>query len=147
MYSTEELQYLQMLQDNISRMAANSANCKTWMITIVIAMVTAILSMENVNPILYFVLLTPVIVFWYLDALYLRYERGLRNRQRHFLNIVSKEDREKALFIFSPYSSAVDISSGGIVKTTGLACNSSVFPVYFGTAIMVIVIIIQGLIV
>lgn len=30
--------YLSMLQDNITRMATNSANCKTWTITIVTAL-------------------------------------------------------------------------------------------------------------
>lgn len=34
-YDTQDLQYLQMMQENITRMAGNSANAKTWLITIV----------------------------------------------------------------------------------------------------------------
>ena len=34
-YDPEDLQFLQMMQENITRMAGNSANAKTWLITIV----------------------------------------------------------------------------------------------------------------
>lgn len=34
-YETQDLQYLQMMQENITRMAGNSANAKTWLVTIV----------------------------------------------------------------------------------------------------------------
>ena len=34
-YETQDLQYRQMMQENITRMAGNSANAKTWLITIV----------------------------------------------------------------------------------------------------------------
>ena len=34
-YETHDLQYLQMMQENITRMAGNSANAKTWLVTIV----------------------------------------------------------------------------------------------------------------
>ena len=37
MYNEDERQYLQMMQDNITRMATNSANAKTWLVTIVAA--------------------------------------------------------------------------------------------------------------
>ena len=36
-YSEDDRQYLQMMQDNITRMAANSSNCKSWLVTIVAA--------------------------------------------------------------------------------------------------------------
>lgn len=34
-YDTQDLQYLQMMQENIARMAGNSANAKTWLVTII----------------------------------------------------------------------------------------------------------------
>ena len=34
-YETQDLQYLQMMQENITRMAGNSTNAKTWLVTIV----------------------------------------------------------------------------------------------------------------
>ena len=78
--------YLQMMQDNIIRMATNSANAKTWLVTIV----AAFLAMScNINNFDYWLLLAiaPICVFWYLDAYYLNIERGLRNREQRFINI------------------------------------------------------------
>ena len=34
-YEAQDLQYLQMMQENITRMAGNSANAKTWLVIIV----------------------------------------------------------------------------------------------------------------
>lgn len=39
-YNDDDRLYLQMMQENIARMAGNSANCKTWLVTLVAAMLT-----------------------------------------------------------------------------------------------------------
>ena len=87
MLNDDERQYLQMMQDNITRMATNSVNVKTWLVTIVAGILAIGGNIENVN---YWLLLAivPIVVFWYLDAFYLNIERGLRNREQRFLNIV-----------------------------------------------------------
>ena len=41
-YDAEDLQYLQMMQENITRMAGNSANAKTWLVTIVTGLVAVL---------------------------------------------------------------------------------------------------------
>ena len=34
LYTEDARQYLQMMQEYITRMAGNSANCKTWLVTL-----------------------------------------------------------------------------------------------------------------
>ena len=71
MYNEDERQYLQMMQDNITRMATNSANAKTWLVTIVAAFLAIGCNIKDFD---YWLLLAlvPTAVFWYLDALYLK---------------------------------------------------------------------------
>ena len=45
----DERQYLEMMQGNIERMAANSANCKTWMVTIVSALMALQCTIQALN--------------------------------------------------------------------------------------------------
>lgn len=87
LYSDDDRQYLQMMQENISRMSNNCTNCKTWLITIVAAMLAIGCNIEALR---WWLLLTviPIFVFWYLDTFYFHLERGMRNRQRNFMNIV-----------------------------------------------------------
>ena len=77
---------LDLIQDIIKRMAANSFQVKTWMM----AIVTAILafkheeifsggtSCNHAGVWISLVLLFPVLMFWYLDAFFLRTERQYR---------------------------------------------------------------------
>ena len=48
-YNDDDRQYLEMMQGNIERMAANSANCKTWMVTIVAAVMALQYSISALN--------------------------------------------------------------------------------------------------
>lgn len=61
-----------MLQAVITRMAGNSFQVKTWCITLVAALLT--LSAKEARY-LVFVAYLPVLMFWWLDALFLRQER------------------------------------------------------------------------
>lgn len=45
----DEHLYLEMMQGNIERMAANSANCKTWMVTIVSALMALQCTIQALN--------------------------------------------------------------------------------------------------
>jgi len=77
---------MDMIQDIIKRMAANSFQVKTWMMSIV----TAILAFKNEDIFsggkdcnhaglwISLVLLFPVVMFWYLDAFFLQTERLYR---------------------------------------------------------------------
>ena len=63
----DDHQYLQMLQGNIERMAANSANCKAWMVTIVSALMALQCSVQALNGWILLGLL-PIVLFWFLDV-------------------------------------------------------------------------------
>jgi hypothetical protein len=71
------LAHINLLQGIITRLAGNSAACKTWCLTLV----TAILSLAGTmkNPALVEVALVPVIVFGFIDTMYLAQERAYRD--------------------------------------------------------------------
>jgi beta-lactamase regulating signal transducer with metallopeptidase domain len=75
---------LNVLQSIVSRMAANSSNCKLWCITLLSAIIVLFLS-DNINlGVNKIVVLIPIIPFMFLDAFYL----GL---ERHFVEQYNKE--------------------------------------------------------
>ena len=131
---------LQMMQSNIERMANNSANCKTWMVTVVAGLLALNCSMTALNGWILIAVL-PVCMFWYLDGLYLSLERGMRNRERDFLNNISNEAAyHKALYDFTPLLQEKDDKGTGLVKTKGQWWTKSVLPFYV-TMLSVIMIV------
>lgn len=148
--SDDDRLYLQMMQDNITRMATNSANAKTWLVTIV----AAFLAMScNIADFDYWLLLAiaPIFVFWYLDAYYLNIERGLRNREQRYLNIckgINLDDEDDstirtkvdAIFVFKTLTKKQDDKKLGYVKTGCMLFNSSVWPVYIIMLSIVIIV-------
>lgn len=87
-YDAQDLQYLQMMQENITRMAENSANAKTWLVTIVTGFFAIGCSIKDLDWWLLLAII-PIIVFWYIDAYYLRLERALRNREQKYINLMN----------------------------------------------------------
>lgn len=86
-------QHLNMHQDIINRMAANSSNCKTWVITLLAALTALQASMEKIMLYGWFVIVI-VAMFWYLDAFYLMLERIHRAKEKKFVEILSDDDWE-----------------------------------------------------
>ncbi len=131
-YNEDDRQYLQMMQSNIERMAANSANCKTWMV----AFVTAFLALgSSVAVAKYWLALgiIPVLLFWFLDTFYLHLERGLRNRERDFLNkcaVDNEQDYKDALFNFKPLMVKEDDKDKGLVANYDRWFSKSTAPFY-----------------
>lgn len=143
-YNDDDRQYLQMMHENIARMAGNSANCKTWLVTLVSGLLAIGASIETLNGWLFLTLL-PIFIFWSMDAYYLKLERGMRNRERLFINIVNAEvfnDKayREALFDFKPYDSPVKNEETGIVATEKLEWTDSVCP-FYATALLVAMVI------
>lgn len=68
--------HLEFLQAIISRMASNSASLKTWAVTLTAALFA--LAAKDANARYVLVALLPIVVFWCLDAYYLRQERCFR---------------------------------------------------------------------
>ena len=140
-YNDDERLYLQMMQANIERMAANSANCKVWMISLITAFITIGSLFPNMR---YWLLMgiIPILTFWYIDAYYLHLERGMRNRERDFFNIResgSDNEYKRALFNFSPLSSYKDNAEKGFVATKGRLFSPSIAPFYCFPLVMVII--------
>jgi len=137
MLNDDDSQYLEMMQGNIERMAANSANCKTWMVTIVAAVMALQCTIDALNGWILLGLL-PVGLFWYLDVYYLHLERGMRNRETDFLNILrsgEKEGYQEALFNLAPYmikkeNLTEEQKKQGLVATNDRWFTESVIPFY-----------------
>ena len=123
-----------MMQENITRMAGNSANAKTWLVTIVTGFFALGCSITELD---WWLLLTiiPIIAFWYIDAYYLRLERALRNREQEYINLlkdkeVSLEKKQEALFDFRPLFVNNDNDEMKLKNTKCMMLNQSVYPVY-----------------
>ena len=118
-------------------MASNSANCKTWMVTIVAAILALQCSIDELNGWILLAIL-PAIVFWYLDTYYLHLERGMRNREKSFIDILKRDDTEAnkmALYIFSPMminkkDITEDQKNAGLVATDDRWFTASTAPFY-----------------
>lgn len=134
-FNDDDRLYLEMMQNNIERMASNSANCKTWMVTIVSALMALQCSITAING---WILLgiVPIFLFWYMDVYYLHLERGMRNRETIFLNMFRDKHYEKYkvnLFNFKPYMiKKKDLTEEekrhGIVATNDRWLSKSIIP-------------------
>jgi hypothetical protein len=65
--------YMDLLQANIQRMSALSNGCKTWCVTLTAALL--VLGLQDKVPAVFYVLLLPVAMFYFLDCYYLTVER------------------------------------------------------------------------
>lgn len=147
MYNEDERQYLQMMQENITRMATNSANAKTWLVTIVAAFLAIGCNIQDFDYWLMLALI-PTAVLWYLDALYLRLERELRNREQRYINIHREvetcneddTDEKDPLFDFRPLKKDKDDKVLRYVETGCQLFNSSVCPLYLVMAAVVLIV-------
>lgn len=80
--------HVSMLQGIISRVANNSANCKTWAITIIAAMLVLIVS-KNISFKNAWICYIPVYLFFFLDCYYLGLERIFIKKQTEFLDKIA----------------------------------------------------------
>lgn len=143
----DERLYLSMLQGNIERMAGNSSNCKSWMVTIVSALMALQCTINALNGWILLGIL-PILLFWYLDVYYLHLERGMRNLETVFLNMFRDEDFEKYdknLFNFKPYMIKMkdltkEQEGQGLVATNDRWFTKSVISFYGITFVAVILI-------
>lgn len=146
LFNDDDRQYLQMMQDNITRMASNSSNCKTWMITLVAGFCAIGCSIEKLNGWIVIAVI-PVIVFWYLDTFYLQLERKMRNRELDFIikarTSHTSEDYKSALFNFAPLkkdSLTSEEEDQGFVLTNNRAFSKSIRPFYLWIIIVIVAI-------
>lgn len=139
-FSDVDCKYLQMMQDNIRRMASNSFMIKNWTISIVTAALALGYKMDNIHHWLLLTLI-PIFTFWCLDAYYLQLERKLRNRQQRFINIkkgLENESNKNDLFDFSTLEEYNSDKSLNYVKAQWLFFSKAVFPLYVILIIIVL---------
>ncbi len=142
--NNDDRQYLQMLHDIITRMATNSANCKTWLITLITGFFAISIGVDALRGWIW-ILLFPIVLFWYLDQLYLSLERAFRNRERNFLNEIFKDDvsivnYQKILYDFKPLFASADDKTIGMVSTNGIWRTKSVIP-FYGTLSLIVIVV------
>ena len=142
MFNDDDRLYLQMMQENITRMASNSLNAKTWMVTVVAAFLAIGCKIDDLQWWLLLALI-PIIAFWYFDAFYLKLERQIRNREQLFINFMKGKETEgltlsDLLFDFRPLDKKEDDSKLGFRETGCQMLNKSVWPLYI-TMIVIIV--------
>jgi len=127
--------HLSMLQSIISRMAANSASCKTWCITIVSAIL--VLVSDKSDSELVYLSLIPILLFLFLDSYYLALERLFRNSYNDFIEkLHTNQAQIEDTFIIAPTG-----KNGGIVLAIFKAIFSfSILPFYFILIILVCVV-------
>jgi hypothetical protein len=130
--STAVQSYLNILQGVIARMATNSANCKTWCITLVSAIVVIIA--DKAKPNYVWIALLPVILFFLLDAYYLGQERSFRAIYNSFIQRLNAGNANKNdLFSLTP------IRGFNVVQMTFEAISSfAIYPFYLTLIILLI---------
>ena len=87
MENEERVKHLELVQGVINRLANNSFLIKGWMITVVMAGVG--ISVSQSMKALYIFTIVAIVLFWFLDAYYLRLEKLFR---RHFDFVAKSED-------------------------------------------------------
>jgi hypothetical protein len=93
--------YLNILQSVTSRMASNSAGCKSWCITLTSAIIVVLLNSNRQEYV--YVAVIPVIMFMLLDCYYLAMERSFRGRYNNFIQKLHANQATKSdLFVVSP---------------------------------------------
>jgi hypothetical protein len=118
--------YLPLIQGVISRMAANSANCKTWCVTIVAALFA--LAIDKGKPDSILIGLLPLGLFCWLDAYYLSLEWDFRQLHKGFVQKLRGGTAvENDLYVLNP----ADKSFGQrVVAVFKQFASFSVWPFY-----------------
>lgn len=88
MLKEDDRHYISLLQENINRMAGNSANCKSWLLTLVSAITALQLTAKDLRGILW---IAPflIVLFYYLDSYYLGLERKFIKLEGDFVEKAS----------------------------------------------------------
>ena len=76
--------HINILQNIIARMASNSANSKTWAITIISAIIVLLIDKNKI----YMIDITyiPLAMFFFLDCFYLGLEKYFRDEYKNFID-------------------------------------------------------------
>lgn len=140
LYSENRVRYLEMIQGNISRMAANSFSLKSWAVTIVAGILA--LSSDESNKNFFLIAFIPVLVFWFLDAYYLQLER----KYRGIFDLIRKEHSQPVDFNLDPNNSEIKLPLKVKKSIRYISCffSKSVWLFYVPTGLIIIVVMNWG---
>jgi len=122
-------QYINLLQENINRMAANSSSCKTWLVSIIAALLAVQAALKEMVCVLLIGSIGFILLFYLLDSYYLGLERRFIILEKTFIDhLKSNEDYHDDMYNLNPQKIG---KSGGDVKFTLKAMKSfSTWPFY-----------------
>ena len=115
--------HINLLQGIINRLAGNSSSCKTWCITLVAALLS--LSGATHQPAIVTVALVPVVVFGFMDTMYLAQERAYRKLYGQILDLIHSRryTLENTFYARAPLEFSASVA---VLKSW------AIFPVYGG---------------
>lgn len=114
--------HLSLLQSVIQRMAANSASCKAWCITLVSAVLVVVA--DKGKPEFAWIAVLPTLLFFWLDAYYLALEKGFRQAYNSFIDKLHADGVNAAdLYV-------IDASGGASAHFLDAARSASTWPFY-----------------
>lgn len=109
--SAESL-YIQLLQENITRMATNSTNCKNWLIGIIAGVLAVVFATntttEHTHMVLHVLEVFTVLLFL-LDCFYLGIERRMRDAEKMFVKMCKEGNEEDAKTLWMSFSKSLNI--------------------------------------
>lgn len=102
------VKHLELLQAVIARMGQNSFTVRGWSVTLV-SVVFALIAAKDAPPLAALIALVPAVVFWGLDAYYLRQERLFRKLYQATVDDLTTGTAQVPVLSMDirPYSAAV----------------------------------------
>lgn len=98
--STAVQTHIMALQNIITRMGNNSANCKTWSVTLVAAILVLLADKSKAD--FFWISYIPLGLFWLLDAFYLGLEKHFRDCHTNFLKALNSKHFDFSLIYEIP---------------------------------------------
>jgi hypothetical protein len=115
--------HVTLLQGIINRLANNSVSCKTWCITLVAGL--ASLAGATRAPQIVAIALVPVVIFGFLDTMYLAQERAYRSLYARMIGKV----RDRTYGLTDTFEAKAALSGAGFYQAF---FSWSIWPVYVG---------------
>jgi hypothetical protein len=134
--SPARIAHLNMLQAIVTRLAGNSAQCKTWCVAIVSALFG--LAGATKSGRIAVAAIIPILVFGFVDTAYLANERAYRDLYNRI--VVKIRANSYGLSDFGDLTAPTDT-----VHYIGAFSSWSVWPVYLGLIIAYVVVLLSGL--
>ena len=127
--------HITLLQGIINRLANNSASCKTWCLTLVAALLS--LAGAARAPAIVTFVLVPIVVFGYLDSMYLAQERAYRLLYARIVDAI----RSGSYGLTDAFDARAPLKRGAFWSAL---VSWSVFPLYLGLIVTYLVVHFTG---